>query len=175
VATSSSGGRPWRGEPESTSFGMRTGPPASDDTVMRRLPPTDDPVVERTEFLLRRLQGCQTAEHANYLIARELPEVVGADWAAHLATDATGGAGSVDPTHRRLAAAALASGGVFSLGEPPTVAAIPVRSGCMSVGVLLIGRQAGLCRPQLQIAAVFAEHAGAVLPMLSVARTAQAA
>ncbi len=40
--------------------------------------------VERTEFLLRRLQGCQTAEQAAYLIARELPETVGADWAERL-------------------------------------------------------------------------------------------
>jgi hypothetical protein len=135
-------------------------------------PSVDDPVLERTEFLLRRLQGCQTAEHAAYLIARELPEVVGADWAAHLPTDATGGAGTVDPAHRRLAAAALAAGGVFSIGEPPTVAAVPVRSGSTYAGVLLIGRQAGLCRPQLQVAAVFAEHAGALLPAVSVARAA---
>jgi hypothetical protein len=135
-------------------------------------PSVDDLVLERTEFLLRRLQGCQTAEHAAYLIARELPEVVGADWAAHLPTDATGGAGTVDPAHRRLAAAALAAGGVFSIGEPPTVAAVPVRSGSTYAGVLLIGRQAGLCRPQLQVAAVFAEHAGALLPPVSVARAA---
>jgi hypothetical protein len=132
----------------------------------------DDLVVERTEFLLRRLQSCETAERAAYLIARELPEAVGADWAAHLPTDTTGGAGTVDPTHRRLAAAALAAGGVFSIGEPPTVAAVPVRSGSAYVGVLLIGREAGLCRPQLQIAAVFAEHAGALLPMISIARAA---
>jgi hypothetical protein len=135
-------------------------------------PSVDDPVLERTEFLLRRLQGCETAEHAAYLIARELPEVVGADWAAHLPTDATGGAGTVDPAHRRLAAAALAAGGVFSMGEPPTVAAVPVRSGSTYAGVLLIGRQAGLCLPQLQVAAVFAEHAGALLPVISVARAA---
>jgi hypothetical protein len=139
---------------------------------MPTLPPDDDPVVERTEFLLRRLHGCETAEHAAYLIARELPEVVGADWAAHLPTDATGGAGMVDPAHRRLAAAALAAGGVFSMGEPPTVAAVPVRSGTTYAGVLLLGRQAGLCRSQLRIAAVFAEHAGAVLPMISIARAA---
>lgn len=148
MATSSSGGQPARGES------------------------ADDRVVERTEFLLRRLQSCETAEHAAYLIARELPEAVGADWAAHLPTDTTGGAGTVDPTHRRLAAAALAAGGVFSIGEPPTVAAVPVRSGSAYVGVLLIGREAGLCRPQLQIAAVFAEHAGALLPMISIARAA---
>lgn len=135
-------------------------------------PRADEIVVERTEFLLRRLQDCQTAERAAYLIACELPEAVGADWAAHLPTDATGGAGVVDATHRRLAAAALAAGGVFSMGEPPTVAAVPVRSGSAYVGVLLIGREAGLCRPQLQIAAVFAEHAGAVLPMISIARAA---
>jgi hypothetical protein len=143
-----------------------------DDRNMPTLPPDDDPVVERTEFLLRRLHGCETAEHAAYLIARELPEVVGADWAAHLPTDATGGAGMVDPAHRRLAAAALAAGGVFSMGEPPTVAAVPVRSGMTYAGVLLLGRQAGLCRSQLRIAAVFAEHAGAVLPMISIARAA---
>ncbi|MEP6642430.1 MAG: hypothetical protein ABJB93_11050 [Gaiellales bacterium] len=139
---------------------------------MSVLPLTDAPVVERTEFLLRRLQGCPTAEHAAYLIARELPEAVGADWAAHLPTDATGGAGTVDPVHRQLAAAALATGGVFSMGEPPTVAAVPVRAGATYTGVLLIGRQAGLCRPQLQIAAVFAEHAGALLPTISIARAA---
>jgi hypothetical protein len=139
---------------------------------MRMPPQADDLVVERTELLLRRLQACQTAEHAAYLIARELPEAVGADWAAHLPTDATGGAGTVDPAHRRLAAAALAAGGVFSMGEPPTVAAVPVQSGSAYVGVLLIGREAGLCRPQLQIAAVFAEHAGALPPMISIARAA---
>jgi hypothetical protein len=139
---------------------------------MRMPPQADDLVVDRTEFLLRRLQGCQTAEHAAYLIARELPEALGADWAAHLPTDATGGAGTADAAHRRLAAAALAAGGVFSMGEPPTVAAVPVRSGSTYVGVLLIGREAGLCRPQLQIAAVFAEHAGALLPMISIARAA---
>jgi hypothetical protein len=155
MATSSSGGASRRDHPE-----MLTPPPAA------------DPVVERTEFLLRQVQGCQTAEHAADLIARELPDVIGADWAAHLPTDATGGAGTVDPTHRRLAAAALAAGGVFSIGEPPTVAAVPVRSGSAYAGVLLIGRQAGLCRPQLQIAAVFAEHAGALLPMISIARAA---
>jgi hypothetical protein len=135
-------------------------------------PPTEDRVVERTEFLLRRLQGCPTAAHAAYLIARELPAAIGADWAAHLPTDATGGADSVDPAHRRLAAAALAAGGVFSMGQPPTVAAVPVGSGSTFTGVLLIGRQAGLCRPQLRVAAVFAEHAGAVMPAIPVARAA---
>ena len=139
---------------------------------MTVLPSTDDPVVERTEFLLRRLQGCQTAERAAYLIAGELPQTVGADWAVLLPTDATGGAGTVDPAHRRLAAAALTAGGVFSIGEPPTVAAVPVRSGSTYTGVLLLGRQAGLCRPQLQVAAVFAEHAGALLPTVSIARAA---
>ena len=172
MATSSSGGHPREGEPQTTNLGVPSDPPGSDDAGMRVLPPIDDPVVERTEFLLRRLQGCQTAEHAAYLIARELPEAVGADWAAHLPTDATGGAGSVDPAHRRLAAAALAAGGVFSIGEPPTVAAVPVRAGATYTGVLLIGRQAGLCRAQLQVAAVFAEHAGALLPAASVARAA---
>lgn len=172
MATSSSGGHPWQGEPETTNLGMWNDPSGPDDAGMRVLPPTDDPVVERTEFLLRRLQGCQTAEHAAYLIARELPDAVGADWAAHLPTDATGGVGTVDPAHRRLAAAALAAGGVFSMGEPPTVAAVPVRAGVTYTGVLLIGRQAGLCRSQLQVAAVFADHAGALLPTISVAHAA---
>ena len=172
MATSSSGAHPWRGEAQTTHLGLWSDPSDPDDASMTVLPPTDAPVVERTEFLLRQLQGCETAEHAAYLIARELPEAVGADWAAHLPTDATGGADTVDPAHRRLAAAALAAGGVFSMGEPPTVAAVPVRAGATYTGVLLIGRQAGLCHPQLQVAAVFAEHAGALLPTISIARAA---
>jgi hypothetical protein len=58
------------------------------------------------------------------------------------------------------------------MGDPPTVAAVPVWSGTTYTGVLLIGRQAGLCRPQLRAAAVFAEHAGALLPSVSIARAA---
>jgi hypothetical protein len=52
------------------------------------------------------------------------------------------------------------------------VAAVPVRSAGTSIGVILIGRAAGLCVPQLRTAALIAEHAGALAPSVPLAKTA---
>ncbi len=61
---------------------------------------------------------------------------------------------------------------MYSQGEPATVAAVPVRSAGVAVGVILVGRAAGLCLPQLRTAALVAEHAGAVAHSVALAQTA---
>ena len=139
---------------------------------MTLLTPSDDHTLDRTESMLRRLPECGSAEQAAFLIARELPKLVGADWAAFSVAAAPVSGGAADRAHHRLAAAALADGCVYSQGEPPTVAAVPVRCGGAPVGVILIGREAGLCLPQLRTTALFAEHAGALMPSVSLAKTA---
>jgi hypothetical protein len=132
----------------------------------------EDPVMARAEALLRSVGECATADHAELLLVRELPGLIGADWAAVARTDATGSSGPSAPSHRRLAAAAVAAGCVYSIGEPPTVAAVPLRGASGPIGVILVGRDAGLCRPQLRIVALLAEHMGAVLPAARLAATA---
>jgi hypothetical protein len=134
--------------------------------------PSDDPVLDATEVLLRDLRACHAAEQAALLIARELPALTGADWAVFSPVDALPAVDLVDRTHRRLADAALASACVLSIGDPPTVAAVPVLTGGTGVGVILIGREVGLCGPQLRLAAMVAEHAGAVIPRVAHRRAA---
>jgi hypothetical protein len=132
--------------------------------------PSDDPVLDRTEALLRRMEMCGSAEQAAFLIAADLPALVGADWAAFFT--AAPQAGTPERPHQTLIDAALANCCVFSQGEPPTVAAVPVRSAGAPVGVILVGRTAGLCLPQLRTAALVAERAGAVAHTASLAQTA---
>jgi hypothetical protein len=133
--------------------------------------PSDDPTLDRTEAMLRRLQVCGSAEQAAFLVAEELPGLVGADWAAFFAAPAAGRDAAERP-HQSLIDAALAHSCVYSHGEPPTVAAVPVCSAGTPIGVILIGRAAGLCVPQLRTAALVAGHAGALAPSLPLAKTA---
>jgi hypothetical protein len=133
--------------------------------------PSDDPALDRTEAMLRRMQMCGSTEQAAFLIADELPALVGADWAAFFTVAPEPGPGSPRP-HQTLIDAALANGCVYSHGEPPTVAAAPVRSAGVAVGVILVGRAAGLCLPQLRTAALVAEHAGAVARSVALVQTA---
>ncbi len=132
--------------------------------------PSDDPILDRIEAMLRRMQACASPEQAAFLIADELPGLVGADWAAFFT--AAPQAGTPERPHQTLIDAALANGCVCSQGEPPTVAAVPVRSAGAAVGVILVGRAAGLCLPQLRTAALVAERAGAVAHAVPLARTA---
>ena len=44
--------------------------------------PSDEPALDRTEAMLRRMQACASPEQAAFLVADELPALVGADWAA---------------------------------------------------------------------------------------------
>jgi hypothetical protein len=134
--------------------------------------PSDDPTLDRTEAVLRRLQVCRSSEQAAFLVADELPDLVGADWSAFFAAAPSGGRAAPERPHQSLIDAALATGCVYSHGEPPTVAAVPVRSAGTPVGVILIGRAAGLCVPQLRTAALIAEHAGALAPSVPLAKTA---
>lgn len=143
-----------------------------EDGGMETPPAVHDPVLDGTEALLRDLQACHAAEQAALLIARELPALTGVDWAMYSPVDALPAVDLVDRGHRRLADAALAAGYVYSMGEPPTVAAVPVHAGGSAVGVILIGREAGLCRSQLRLAAMVAEHAGGILPRVAAARAA---
>jgi hypothetical protein len=129
--------------------------------------PADDPVLERTEALLRGIQNCASAEAAAALAAERLPELVGADWATYSPAQ-----GAADRAHGVVAAAALADACVYSQGEPPTVAAVPVLVAGTPIGVILMGRRKGLFTPQLRIAALCAEHAGRVAPGVALARTA---
>ena len=130
--------------------------------------PSDDPTLDRTEAMLRRLQFCGSSDQAAALVADELPGLVGADWAAFFAAAHTG----ADRPHQSLIDAALANGCVYSHGEPPTVAAVPVHLGGAAIGVILIGRAAGLCLPQLRTAALVAGHAGALAHSVPLAQTA---
>jgi hypothetical protein len=129
--------------------------------------PADDPVLERTEELLRSLSGCASVEAAAALAADRLPELIGVDWVGYSPAQ-----GAADRAHGILAAAALANACVYSQGEPATVAAVPVLVAGTPVGVILMGRRNGLFTPQLRIAALCAEHAGRVEPGLALARTA---
>jgi hypothetical protein len=139
-----------------------------DELLMR---PADDPSIERAENLLRRLPGCNSPENAAHLAAHELPALIGADWAMFTPASACAG-NPADQAHGHVAAAALADRCVYSQGEPPTVAAVPVWAAGAPVGVILMGRARGLCTPQLRMAALVAEHAGAVVESLPLARTA---
>jgi len=134
--------------------------------------PSDDPALDRIEAMLRRMQVCTGAEQAAHLVADELPDLVGADWAVFFAAEPAGGRNAADRPHQSLIAAALEHGCVCSHGEPPTVAAVPVRSERIILGVILIGRTAGLCMPQLRTAVLVAGHAGALAPAVPLARTA---
>ena len=49
--------------------------------------PSDDPTLDRTEAMLRRLQVCGSSEQAAFVVADELPGLVGADWAAFFAAE----------------------------------------------------------------------------------------
>jgi len=133
--------------------------------------PADDPAIEEAERLLRRLPGCASPEDAAHLAAHELPALVGADWATFTPASAYRD-NPADRPHGHVAAAALAHASVYSQGQPPTVAAIPVRVGGAPAGVILLGRAQGLCTPQLRMAALVAEHAGAVVASTQLARTA---
>ena len=133
--------------------------------------PADDPAIEQAELLLRRLPECASPEDAAHLAAHELPALVGADWA--MFTPASAYAGNLaDQPHGHVAAAALADRCVYSQGQPPTVAAVPVWVAGAPAGVILIGRARGLCTPQLRLAALVAEHAGSVVASMPLARTA---
>jgi hypothetical protein len=129
--------------------------------------PADDPVLERTEELLRSLHGCASVEAAAALAAERLPDLIGVDWAGYSPAQ-----GAAERAHGLLAAAALRDVCVYSQGEPPTVAAVPVLVAGAPAGVLLMGRRNGLFTPQLRIATLCAEHAGRVAPGLALARTA---
>jgi hypothetical protein len=132
--------------------------------------PSDDPALDRTEAMLRRMQACASPGQAALLVADELPTLVGVDWAAFFT--AAPQAGTAERPHQTLIDAALANGCVYSQGEPPTVAAIPVRSAGAAVGVILVGRAAGLCLPQLRTAALVADRAAAVAHTVALAQTA---
>lgn len=129
--------------------------------------PADHPVLERTEELLRSLSGCASVEAAAALAAERLPDLIGVDWAGYSPAQ-----GAADRAHGFLAAAALADGRVYSQGQPPTVAAVPVIVAGAPAGVILMGRKNGLFTPQLHVAALCAEHSGKVMPGLALARTA---
>jgi hypothetical protein len=139
-----------------------------DELLMR---PADDPSIEQAENLLRRLPGCESLEAAAHLAAHELPALVGADWATFTPASAYAG-NPADQPHGHVGAAALADRCVYSQGEPPTVAAVPVWAAGAPAGVILMGRAGGLCMPQLRMAALVAQHAGAVAERLPLARTA---
>jgi hypothetical protein len=134
--------------------------------------PSDDPTLDRTEAVLRRLQVCGSSERAAALVAEELPDLVGADWAAFFTVKPAGVRDAAERPHQSLIDAALANSCVYSHGQPPTVAAVPVRSAGTPIGVILIGRAAGLCLPQLRTAALVAEHAGALAPSVQLAKIA---
>jgi hypothetical protein len=151
-----------------TSSSGRASGTVRDDLLMR---PADDPAIEQVENLLRRLPECASFEDAAHLAAHELPALVGADWALFAPASAYAG-NPADQPHGVVAAAALANRCVYSQGEPPTVAAVPVWAAGAPAGVILMGRAAGLCLPQLRMAALVAEHAGAVVGALPLARTA---
>ena len=151
-----------------TSSSDRPTATVRDELLMR---PADDPAIEEAERLLRRLPGCATPEEAAHLAAHELPALVGADWATFTPASAYTG-NAADQPHGHVASAALADRCVYSQGQPPTVAAIPVRVGGAPAGVILLGRAQGLCTPQLRMAALVAEHAGAVAANIRLARTA---
>ena len=133
--------------------------------------PADDPAIAEAERLLRRLPGCASPEDAAHLAARELPALVGVDWATFTPASAYTG-NPADQPHGQVAAAALADRCVYSQGGPPTVAAVPVWTDVAPAGVILLGRARGLCTPQLRMAALVAEHAGAVAASIQLARTA---
>jgi hypothetical protein len=139
-----------------------------DELLMR---PADDPAIEQAELLLRRLPGCASPEDAAHLAAHELPALVGVDWATFTPASAYAG-NPVDQPHGHVAAAALADRCVYSQGQPPTVAAVPVWSDGAPAGVILMGRAQGLCSSQLRMAALVAEHAGSVVASMPLARTA---
>jgi hypothetical protein len=149
----------------SSSHGTAT---VHDELLMR---PADDPSIEQAENLLRRLPGCGSPEDAAHLAAHELPALVGADWATFTPVSAYA-SDTIDQPHGHVAAAALADRCVYSQGEPPTVAAVPVWAAGAPAGVILVGRAQGLCRPQLRMAALVAEHAGSVAASMPLARTA---
>jgi hypothetical protein len=151
--------------PVATSSNPRAGRDGDRTGFLSR--PADDPMLERTEDLLRSLRGCGSVEQAAAFLAERLPDLVGADWASFSPAQ-----GAVDRAHGFLAAAALADACVYSQGEPPTVAAVPVLAAGVAVGAILIGRRAGLCTPQLRTVALCAEHAGTVAPSISLAQTA---
>ena len=139
-----------------------------DELLMR---PADDPAVEQAELLLRRLPGCASPEDAAHLAAQELPALVGVDWATFTPASACA-ANPDDQPHGHVAAAALADRCVYSQGQPPTVAALPVWADGAPAGVILMGRAQGLCSPQLRMAALVAEHAASVVASMPLARTA---
>ena len=151
-----------------TSSSDRPASTVRDELLTR---PADDPAIEEAERLLRRLPGCASPEDAAHLAAHELPALVGADWATFTPASAYRD-NPADRPHGHVAAAALAYACVYSQGQPPTVAAIPVRVGGAPAGVILLGRAQGLCTPQLRMAALVAEHAGAVVASMQLARTA---
>ena len=133
--------------------------------------PADDPAIEQAERLLRLLPGCASPEDAAHLAAHELPALIGADWATFTPASAYAG-NPADQAHGHVAAAALADRCVYSQGQPPTVATVPVWVDGVPAGVILIGRARGLCTPQLRLAALVAEHAGSVVASMPLARTA---
>ena len=139
----------------------------ADDAAGFLARPADDPVLERTEDLIRSLSACASVEAAAALAVDRLPDLIDVDWCGYSPAQ-----GAADRAHGILAAAALADSCVYSQGEPPTVAAVPVLVAGTPVGVILIGRKNGLFMPQLRIAALCAEHAGRIEPGLQLARTA---
>jgi hypothetical protein len=139
----------------------------TDDAAGFLARPADDLMLQHTEDLLRVLRECVSAEAAAARAAARLPELIGVDWAEYSPAQ-----GAANRAHGFLAAASLRDSRVYSQGAPPTVAAIPVVVAGAPVGVILMGRRSGLVVPQLQIAAVCAEHAGKVVPGLALARTA---
>jgi hypothetical protein len=68
-----------------------------------------------------------------------------------------------------MVSTALAEGCAVSLGDPATVAAVPLRSAGDAPGVIVIGRAAGLCELQLGLGATFAAHVAGALPRASLA------
>jgi hypothetical protein len=145
--------------------------PAATDRDELLMRPADDPSIEQAENLLRRLPGCESPEDAAHLAAHELPALLGADWATFTPASAYA-RNPIDQPHGHVAAAALADRCVYSQGEPPTVAAVPVWADGAPAGVILLGRAQGLCTPQLRMAALVAQHAGAVVASVPLARTA---
>ncbi|HEY2869554.1 MAG TPA: hypothetical protein VGJ11_08585 [Gaiellales bacterium] len=151
-----------------TSSSARPAATVRDELLLR---PVDDPAIEEAERLLRRLPGCASPEEAAHLAAHELPALVGADWATFTPASAYTGNPAGQP-HGHVAAAALADRCVYSQGQPPTVAAVPIWADGTPAGVILLGRAQGLCAPQLRMAALVAQHAGAVVASMQLARTA---
>jgi hypothetical protein len=151
-----------------TSSSGRAPGTTRDELLMR---PADEPSIEQAENLLRRLPGCESPEDAAHLATHELPALVGADWATFTPASAYAGDPAGQP-HGHVAAAALADRCVYSQGDPPTVAAVPVWASGAPAGVILMGRAGGLCLPQLRMAALVAQHASAVAASLPLARIA---